>query len=468
MKQFYAIAILLFWVAVGAAQSPEQAVLEYNKGIILLQQDKQWRAVRHFKRAFRKAPSHTEAGLKLVKYYTDRGRYKKAARYTPHLVDLGSDSEAELAEKNYYQAFLNIQTLQYADARRRLNKAIHNTIRVEEPDYHLLAQCYNALGYLEVVQQGVNRHGKRARKHIKIHPNDMKKAMKQFRLALEYEPENRAAQSNYRAICELLGLTPPSITPMTTRLQQLVQTEPTASTEPSVYYPVLANSEVLINQMNKHEEVVLIVDISGSMRVSLNEQLMVSRFEAMRNTVLQVLKEVDKDVRLGIVTLGGGCDEAPYFLAKAAAGNRALLQEKVKSLPKDGHTPLNDVLKIVPDLFTGQTNNRAVMLLTDGIASCEPEKTCRTAASFGNMGVFMHVMSFLMNDEAHAEEYAAYECITQSASGQLLSISPDGTIQLESAEILTKEELFLPKIERDTSLKNVELMFRTAMRPSSR
>jgi len=467
MKQLYVLTTFVFFAIAGLAQTPQEAVLHYNKGVILLKQGKERRAMRHFKRAFEQAPGETTAGLKLVRYYTAKGKFNKAARYTPHLVDLGSDSEAELAEKSYYQAFLDIQTLQYASARRQLNKAIHNTIRAEEPDYHLLAQCYNALGYLEVVQQGASRRKSRVHRHIKIHPNDMKKAMKQFRLALEYEPENRAAQRNYRAICELLGLTPRSITPMTERMKQLHSAANTVK-EAGMYHPVLANTDAIVQQLNQHEEVVLIVDISGSMRVPLNEQLSVSRFEAMRNTVLQVLREVDEQVRIGVVTLGGDCEKAPYFSAKAALDNRSFLEEQVKLLPKDGHTPLNDVLKIVPDLFTEQTTNRAIMLLTDGMASCEPEKTCRTAASFGDIGVFMHVMSFLMNDDAHAEEFAAYECITQNASGQLMSISPEGKIQLEAIEILTEEELLLPKIERDTSLKNVELMFRTAMRPSSR
>jgi len=472
MKQLYTftglLACLVLLNTAVWAQEPQAAVLEYNKGVILLKQGKEWRAMRHFKQAFKHDQGHTEAGLKLVKYYTQKGKFKKAARFTPHLVDLGSDSEAELAEKSYYQAYLNIQTLQYMEARQRLNSSIHNTIRAESPDYHLLAQCYNALGYLEVVQQGVNSRGRKARKHIKIHPNDMRKAMKQFRLALEYEPDNEAAQANYRAICQLLGLTPRSVTPVHSRIEPNKKKVATKSTDNGVYFPILENSEVLIDQLNQHEEVVLIVDISGSMRVPLNDQLPVSRFEAMRNTVLQVLEEVDEDVRIGIITLGGDCDQPPYLKMQAAANNRSYLQERVKALPKDGHTPLNDVLKVVPDLFTGQTYNRAVMLLTDGIASCNPEKTCRTAAQFGDMGVFMHVMSFLMKTDAHAEEYSSYECITKNASGKLLSISTEGKIKLEKVEILTDEQLLLPKIERDTSLRNVQLMFRTNVGPSSR
>lgn len=463
------IVLLAFCVLNSNLLLAQHAVAEYNKAVVSYDQGKEKRALRHFKQAFQYDNKHTEAGLALVKMYTTMGKPAKAARYTPNLINLEENADPALAEKNYYQAYLNIKAQQYTQAREQLNRAIKSADHSAASDFELLSRCYNALGYLEVMQQGISRNRRNARQHIKIHERDMEEALKAFRKALQYAADNKAAHANYLAICELLSITPQPIAKIqpTTTVQQGV--EVTTSLEPAIpETPVknladLRNTDLLINQINQHDEVILVIDISGSMRVPVDKNLPVSRFNAMQNTVLELLQKVDERVHIGVITLGGECGGKPYYSTQAAANNRLMLEELVRELPLDGHTPLNDVLGIVPQLFTGQTPNQAIFLLTDGMASCEPEKTCRTAAQFGNLGIYLHVMSFLVNNAENSEAFSSYECITRNTNGKLMSITAEGTIELEvlqEADILTNEQLILPKIERDNTLKNIDRMYK--------
>ncbi|MEM9990677.1 MAG: VWA domain-containing protein [Bacteroidota bacterium] len=435
-----------------AAQATVKANLTYYKGISSLKRGKMSSALRLFKQVLRENPKHSAACLAIIKLQLAAGREQKAARMLAALYQSSNNNGALPLERDYYLAHLHILTQDYPSARKHLEGLVSKAYDVERPDFSILARCYNALGYLNVLQSpNQAKEG-----YLFSSENVLQRSRVMFEEALKYNVQNTSAFSNYTTMNDLLGIAPNFIQPYVQ--QDFVAKggdtfSENSSNVTSSYKQELLPDETrpLIEHAQLYDELLLMIDVSGSMRSPLKKSGTATRFDIMQTLAAYILDKTNSKVRIGAVSVGGSCGGAPVLRRKVEKDNRAALTRAIQTVPVDGHTPVNDALLLVPELFKSKRAKKGIILITDGMESCHPGETCELAAWLGTEGITLHVLSFL-EEKAYPEEYASYTCMAATTGGTLSSVSQSDKIEAFDYQFIHEEQLILPPLKIDTSL----------------
>ncbi len=435
-----------------SAQSTVKANLTYYKGISSLKRGNMGNAVRQFKRVLRENPKHNAACLALIKLHLAAGQEQKAARMLEHLANTNSDRTQ--LEHNYYLAHLNILLERHDAARSYLEQLIRNAYDVENPNFSVLARCYNAMGYLNVIQN----QNRKSEGYVLTHANVLERSRIMFEEALKYNTQNASAFTNYNKVNQLLDMSPNMISPYqpnqfeTRGIDESLQEA--AATTDIIYNEDLLPEEMgsLLEQAEHYDELLLMIDVSGSMRVPLKQGVERTRFDVMKNLTCYLLDKMEDKTRMGVVSVGGDCGNQPSLRRKVERNNRSELATAINNVRVDGHTPINDAILIVPELFRNKKNKKGIILITDGMESCDPNETCRLAAWLGSENITLHVLSFL-EEKVHPEEYSSYTCMAATTGGTLSSMNADDTIQESDYQFINEEQLLLPPLKIDTTLQ---------------
>ncbi len=435
-----------------AAQSTVKANLTYYKGISSLKRGKMDNAVRQFKRVLRENPKHNAACLALIKLHLAAGHERKAARMLNYLAH--ADGDKTQLERDYYLAHLNILLQRYPAARTHLEQLVTNAYDVENPDFSILARCYNALGYLNIIQS----KNRKSEGYVFTHSNILERSRIMFEEALKYNAQNASAFTNYSKINKLLDLSPSMILPyqpndfLEEDVNEKIKKE--AATTDIVYEEELLPEQMssLLEYSSTYDELLLMIDVSGSMRVPLKKGVDKTRFDVMKNLTCYLLDKVNDKTRMGVVSVGGDCGNQPSLRKKVERNNRITLASAISNVKVDGHTPINDAILIVPELFRAKKNKKGIVLITDGMESCDPNETCKLAAWLGSENITLHVLSFL-EEKVHPEEYSSYTCMAATTGGTLSSLNKDDAIQENDYQFINEEKLLLPPLKIDTTVQ---------------
>jgi Mg-chelatase subunit ChlD len=110
------------------------------------------------------------------------------------------------------------------------------------------------------------------------------------------------------------------------------------------------------------------------------------------------------------------------LLVPFGEGNRGKIREAIARFQPKGQTPLAYSLRQVVDDFAGFEGERAVVLLTDGIESCDgdPAQAARELQR-GDRGLPVHVIGFGLSDRENREALASLRAIADASDGQFLT-----------------------------------------------
>jgi len=122
-----------------------------------------------------------------------------------------------------------------------------------------------------------------------------------------------------------------------------------------------ANPHLPLEQVREGVNVVLVIDISGSMQATDYQP---SRLEAAKSSAEILLNSLKQKDHVGIVTFESGVTTAAYlspYIDKVV--------EKLRSIaPRDGKTAIGDGLSLGIDMATSIPNKKkVVILLSDGV-----------------------------------------------------------------------------------------------------
>ena len=122
-----------------------------------------------------------------------------------------------------------------------------------------------------------------------------------------------------------------------------------------------ANPHIPLNQEKEGVNVILVIDISGSMQAT---DYPPTRLEAAKNSAKILLSELKSKDHAGIVTFESGATTAAYL-----SPYKAKVIEKLMSIaPRDGKTAIGDGLSLGIDMATSIPNKKkVVILLSDGV-----------------------------------------------------------------------------------------------------
>ncbi|MEX0644515.1 MAG: VWA domain-containing protein, partial [Parvularculaceae bacterium] len=166
------------------------------------------------------------------------------------------------------------------------------------------------------------------------------------------------------------------------------------------------------------EDSILVIDASGSMWGQINKE---AKITIAKRVLTDVVAATPADRRLGLIAYGhrreGDCADIEEVAALGA--DRAAIKTAIEKLNAKGKTPMASSVKLAAEKLQYTTNKATVILVTDGIETCEPDP-CGVAAALEKAGAdfTVHVVGF---DVAEANAQAQLRCIAENTGGKFIS-----------------------------------------------
>lgn len=171
------------------------------------------------------------------------------------------------------------------------------------------------------------------------------------------------------------------------------------------------------------QNVMLLLDSSYSMieKLPSGERKM----DAAKRTVLEVLRNLDGNTRVGLRVYGdsdnrfNACN-ATRTLVPIADNNRMLISSKMIGIRPTGATPISlAITRSLAEDFNNMPGTKTIILISDGIETCG-EDPCDVAVRMQRMGVDvkMNVIGFGLNDYAATKQL---RCVALATKGRFYS-----------------------------------------------
>ncbi|WP_306144736.1 VWA domain-containing protein [Roseibium sp. MMSF_3412] len=163
-----------------------------------------------------------------------------------------------------------------------------------------------------------------------------------------------------------------------------------------------------------------VFDGSGSMWGQIDGQ---AKIVTARETLARVATQLPPDLEVGLVAYGhnrkGDCNDIETLVPIGPAATRSgALVSSVQSLNPKGKTPLTKAVRRAADALRFQEDKATVILITDGIETCEADP-CAVASELEALGIDFtaHVIGFGLT----AEESGQVACLAENTGGLFLN-----------------------------------------------
>lgn len=389
-----------------------------------------------------------------------------------YLTKMKIDTLPHLA-KSQYHYFKGVIELQsgceyFTQAHHSFQSALHHEMLSRQPNALHLSNIYNGLGFTRMVYGANNKYPDEDIPHNNWIASDIIEALRYFKYATYYDAENEDAQANADSLLNKLNVGDFDISYSDITLGEIIR-----ASKDTITYELLSseeeqdtlddinlaylpnNPDVIIQALQEYEELLLVTDISGSMKIR-HPKKGVDRFTLMKELVLYILHHLPENQNLGKAVVGGFCHDLPNLFIPVGSITRPALYQRVKALEVYGSTPLIHVMKNAKSSFSDIKNKKALLLLSDGMDSCakNPLDLCMLAEDLYAGGIDIHIMSFIMNGmEEYEYAYDIYNCMVKLSKGALYEFDQNGNLVDKTKPQETKKSpLILPSIKVGTRL----------------
>lgn len=194
---------------------------------------------------------------------------------------------------------------------------------------------------------------------------------------------------------------------------------------------------VLTGIARAEDDAILVLDASGSMWGQVNGE---AKITIAKRVLGKAIADFPAERRLGLIAYGhrreGDCADIEELAPLGA--DRAAISAAVAKLNPKGKTPMSDAVKLAAEKLQYTKNKATVILISDGIETCEPDP-CGVAAALEKAGadLTVHVIGFDISEE---NEKAQLRCIAENTGGVFVPASnaDELTKALQTTVIETK------------------------------
>ena len=332
----------------------------------------------------------------------------------------------------------------YKQAEKSLNRAALELRRSYLPDYGFYSDIENARGYLSITARGISTDAEKELVCI-VRSEFINIAIHHFRDALMYNPDNIFAKRNLDTLVaklEMVGLPVPPypysqnvISGLSIAFDSLnIDSLHNTSNLPVLDYTLLPNNYYLIlSELSQYDEIILCLDLSGSMDDQVGWGAEVSKFAVARQLALFICLQMQTKVFIGAISVGQHCDETSAVLNYPIASiSREEALMRIDAIRPHGYTPLNKRLRMTRNMFSVRKNKKLVFLLSDGMDTCnEINNLCATAALLAANGIDLSIFSFIYEalDPESRTAYEVYNCMVNPSGGKIYKITEDGGLK---------------------------------------
>ncbi|MEM9107411.1 MAG: VWA domain-containing protein, partial [Pseudomonadota bacterium] len=185
-----------------------------------------------------------------------------------------------------------------------------------------------------------------------------------------------------------------------------------------IFYTAAALAGLLLlpTQSGAAGNLLFIVDGSNSMWGQVNGT---AKIQTAKDVLSDMLSDLPADTSVGLMAYGHRVeDDCTDVEILASIGDQSTqsIAEAVKSITPRGKTPIAHSIKKSAANFSGmEGQNNQVVLISDGIESCEGDP-CAEAAALADkgIGVKLHVVGFDVDEETRAQ----LQCIAEKGKGE--------------------------------------------------
>jgi Mg-chelatase subunit ChlD len=402
-------------------------------------------ARKHYIKAFEYSPYEYTIHQKAMDFFFKNKDLENLERYLS--LDLMSNSNHNgKALKLYYKGIIQMKggVENFHDAYASFHSAKHQIERSEFPDLDLWADILVACGYSKVVTRSLSSDGQDYYFSV-LRVQDFMNAYPYYKKASILDPEHEVALKNLDTVEARItncGMELPITSQFTFETEELKKRihQDSIKKDSLNYINQLRDINLqhlpkqigqMISLLNNYDEIVMVMDISGSMEEGVDWAQQVTRFNVMQELSLAILKQANPRINIGAITVGGECGIDPMLRSGIGENRRSELSDLITSVRPNGWTPLNRMLNDAGTLFTSANNRKTVLLISDGMDSCrEGINLCETAVKLHNSGIDLTVFSFLFEGTSYENNFAyqIYECMTEAANGKIFHLDQSGNI----------------------------------------
>jgi hypothetical protein len=319
------------------------------------------------------------------------------------------------SQLHFVEGIIRVYARQYGLAIAPLRHAARLQEQLDYPEER--AAILNTLGYATVLNQGRGAmpHDDMP-PHYHIHRRDLERSLPLFKAAYQADVQNAAAADNYQLVMDTLGLADETIR------EDLRRAAENRQLKTYKYASLPANMQHIL-QFLDYDEVVFLLDISGSMVMEKVTCVDRYRFDVMRETALLMLENFSDSTRVGIGTIGGDCGTVPRLWHPVGELSRKDLRYTLEFLVPDGTTPMLTILRETGALFSDDPNTtKALAFISDGENICRLPGVdiCEWATTLPARNITINTMTFLGASLDNAGAFAEYTCLTENTFGTLL------------------------------------------------
>lgn len=442
------LIVLLLAATIVQAGGGKAAYKNYVEGSFYFSEGQYGRALNHLRRARQLAPDVYVFNLALALALGKTGEYEEGQQILLHSDNLlkhdRPDYRELLALRHYIGGLIHAFGRQYYRAIPAYKMAIDVQLQLDNPQR--LAGMYNALGYAEMLDQGRGRasgHNGLAA-HYHIHRRDMERGFAWFEKALEYDPTHRAAGQNYQLLCDSLGREP-AVEVRADTTEEIVRYV-------SAKYSNLPARMDAVLEFGHYDEVVYLLDISGSMTQEKVPCVRADRFTVMKETAQFLLDDLPAETRIGIGTIGGDCGTVPKLWHPAGTISHYDMRWALRFLVPDGTTPLLTILQETPTLFSEVDSTRkALFFISDGENICNVPGVdiCEWTSELSRRNIEVNVLTFLNSSLGNTNAFAEYTCLTDRTGGRILYLDGNRcSLERYEFDMVDNFQQFLPELTR--------------------
>jgi tetratricopeptide (TPR) repeat protein len=401
------VKCLVFILIIFTSFSDQQnAYKRYYLGSLEFSEGRFETASRHFEVSYQITPTNFTFSLA---YSLSLALSQKPEAAEPIIKKMyGMNPEAyDLALLSLLEGIVFTQKKNYSAARTSFQHALKWEENGKSEELH--STVYNYLGYLDIVDQGMSAHRKGGiYPHFHVHKRDLEKAYQAFEKAIQLNPSSISANTNLSKITSYLNTESQSIN---------------SNLSMDIGTPLGVQKAIIETiQPNLYDEIIFLLDITGSMVMENVPCRGLTRFDVMKEIAAGVYDMIPDHVKVGLGTIDGDCGRTPKYWFDVEAQTRRAYRQTLRFLIPDGTTPLLERLIKVPELFSGNSARRAIFLVSDGADTCPMRKTdiCEWAEKIKEEGVVIHTLSFLDPNSVNATAFSEYTCLADKTGGKVL------------------------------------------------
>ncbi len=409
------------------------------------------RASHYFRQAYQAMPAQATFGLAYALCLGETGKAASGLAVLEQVSQRLSPGQHDYAEQRLKWQYTTAIVASRAGRRDQAKQAIRQAIAAQEyldsSQYARLSAMYNLAGYLAVMQQeSATAHAGLAA-HIHVDLQDLERAFPFFEQAAALDSSRQDAQQNLAFLADTLGRSA-AVVPKAKPIKHSLRKRPPLNMQ---FYPHLPDFAEELLAFGDYDELLFLLDISGSMVMEEVACTATDRFTIMREVVLYMIDGLADSTQAGLATIGGNCEEAPKWWVSTDSLNRSKLRWEVQYINPNGTTPLLTTLVKTPTLFREKESRKGIFFVSDGENVCKMAQLdlCEWAASLASRQITLNVLTFLDRGVGNSGAFAEYACLAERSGGQIRYLDPIAcSVRPLALDWMDQIAFVLPPLER--------------------